>query len=466
MNENLRRWLPWIIVAGIAAIVVIVIAINSGGDDTAADTTTTTSGETTTTTEAPEETTTTVAEETTTTAAPRPPGEALKLATLLPITGDLAAFGPGMENAVKLAIKEANAAGGVQGADLPLESFDTATSTDVAPVEADKIIASGAQAEIGAASSGISLSVIDALTEAEVTMVSPSNTSPQFTTYPHGGFYYRTAPSDALQGEFTARLLQVEGATDLAIIFRADSYGEGLNEVVANAFGADNIVAQEPYDPENLDAGTLMTAIAAANPASILCICFPVTGLAIHEAGIEEGLLGDEGVPWFYTDGMVEPGFQQDLADATGLDLSIISGWMGGFRGTAPGSEDTDAATAFAAAYMAEYGEEFSLFAPQSYDGAWLIILAAEASDGSKIGIKGQMINVSKGGEKCAGAECLALLQADPTTDIDYVGASGEIDFKENQTGDVGSAQFQLWSYTSDGGTETDAVIDNPADVS
>ena len=79
VNDNLKRWLPWIAVAAVAIIVVIIIAVNSGGDDEAADTTTTTSeGETTTTSEG--ETTTTSECETTTTAA-APVGEPLSLAS-------------------------------------------------------------------------------------------------------------------------------------------------------------------------------------------------------------------------------------------------------------------------------------------------------------------------------------------------------------------------------------------------
>ena len=463
MSDNLRRWLPWIAVAAVALIVIVIIAVNNSGDDEEAATTTTTEDggeETTTTTEA--ETTTTTEGETTTTAAARPPGEALKLASLLPLTGDLAAFGPGMENSVKMAVEEANAAGGVQGSTITLESFDTATSADVAPAEADKIIAGGFQGEVGAASSGISLSVIDALTAAEVIMVSPSNTSPQFTAYPHGGYYYRTAPSDTLQGEFTAQLLANSGADNLAIIYRADSYGEGLNEVVAASYTG-TIVAQEPYDAENLDAKTLITTIAAAEPASVLCICFPETGVQIHVEAVSQGLLlEDQSLPWFYTDGMLDPTFVQALTDAGVENAAAL---LANFTGTAPGSEETDAAAQFAAAYQDAYGEEFTLFAPQSYDAAWLMILAAEASDGSKIGIKGQMVAVSKGGESCIAAECLALLQADPTTDIDYLGASGEIDFKENQSGDPGSAAFQIWEFTADGGTNQLALMSNPSEV-
>ena len=121
MDDNLRKWLPWILVAAVAVVIVIVIAVNSGGDDEAAATTTT--------------------------AAPAG-GEALKLASLLPLTGDLSPFGPGMEQAVQLAVDEANEAGGVHGEPVVRDGFDTATNPDAAGAEADKIIAGGYQAEV------------------------------------------------------------------------------------------------------------------------------------------------------------------------------------------------------------------------------------------------------------------------------------------------------------------------------
>jgi branched-chain amino acid transport system substrate-binding protein len=454
VNDNLKRWLPWIAVAAVAIIVVIIIAVNSGGDDEAADTTTTTGAETTTT--AAEETTTTSSgEETTTTQAPAQ-GEALKLASLLPITGDLSAFGPGMAAAVELAVAEANGAGGVQGADVTLQGFDSATNPDAAQAEAAKIIAEGFQAEVGAASSGISLSVLPDLTGSGVLMISPSNTSPQFTDVDSGGLYFRTAPSDALQGEYTAALLEAQGASKVGVIFRQDSYGEGLAQAFKDNFGGE-IVIEVPYNPEELDAATIVTQVVGAGPESILFIGFPETGVPIHQEAFKQELLkADQSIPWFYTDGLLDDTF----VESTGLDAALFAG----FTGTAPGSEESTASTQFAERYAAATGGEFTLFAPQSYDAAWLVILAAQASDGTTAGIQSQMVAVSKGGEKCIAEECLALLAQDPATDIDYVGASGEIDFKDG-SGDPGSSLYQVWSFTEDGSTQQDLLAGSPSDI-
>jgi branched-chain amino acid transport system substrate-binding protein len=454
MDDNLKKWLPWIAVAAVALIVIVVIALNSGGDDVAVgDTTTTEAGETTTT--AVDETTTTGSEETTTTQAPDQ-GEALKLATLLPLTGDLSAFGPGMQAGVQLAIDEANGTGGVHGAQIEAGNFDTATSPDTAPIEADKIIAGGFQAEVGAASSGISLSVIDALTGSNVLMISPSNTSPQFSTYDAAGLYFRTAPSDALQGEYTAALLDKRGVKNVGIIFRQDSYGEGLTQAFKDNYEG-TVAAEVPYNPEDLDAASIITALVGKNPDAVLFIGFPETGVPIHQEAFKQELLkADQSIPWFYTDGLLDPTF----VAATELDAALFAG----FEGTAPGTPEGEASAQFAQRYLDATGGEFTLFAPQSYDAAWLVILAAQASDGTTAGIQAAMVGVSKGGDKCIAEACLAALIADPTADIDYVGASGEIDFKDG-SGDPGSALYQIWSFTADGGTGTDQLVENPSDI-
>ena len=89
---------------------------------------------------------------------------------------------------------------------------------------------------MGAACSGTSLAILDTAIAAEVVMVSPSNTSPQFTKMDKKGFYARTAPSDLLQGDVLASLLVEDGVETVSIISRADSYGRGLAEATAAAF--------------------------------------------------------------------------------------------------------------------------------------------------------------------------------------------------------------------------------------
>ena len=104
---------------------------------------------------------------------------ACKIGTMLPQTGNLAFLGPPEFAGVDLAVAQINAAGGVLGSPLENLTGDSGdTSTDIASQTADSHIAAGVSAIIGAASSGVSLTVIDKITGAGVIHFSPANTSP------------------------------------------------------------------------------------------------------------------------------------------------------------------------------------------------------------------------------------------------------------------------------------------------
>ena len=74
------------------------------------------------------------------------------------------------------------------------------TTTDIATQSVNNLLGPGVSAIIGAASSGVSKTVINQITGAGVVQFSPANTSPDFTTWDDKGLYWRTAPSDVLQG--------------------------------------------------------------------------------------------------------------------------------------------------------------------------------------------------------------------------------------------------------------------------
>ena len=123
----------------------------------------------------------------------------LRLGGLLPETGNLAFLGPPEFAGVELAVAEINAAGGVNGADVEWLPGDSGDNGDVANATVDRLLAEDVDAFIGAASSGVSLTVIDKITNAGKIQFSPANTSPAFTDYADNGLYFRcllyTSPS-------------------------------------------------------------------------------------------------------------------------------------------------------------------------------------------------------------------------------------------------------------------------------
>lgn len=378
-------------------------------------------------------------------------GEALSIASILPLTGDLADFGPSMENAVQLAVDQVNDAGGVNGSDVTLVKKDSGTSEDVARTSANEAISEGVAAVLGAAGSGVTLSLTDLLSQNEIVQISGSATSPQLTTFADNGYLFRTAPSDALQGKVLAKLLSDEGASSVGILARNDSYGQGLADAFTESFSG-SVAARQDYDVNATSFDAEVSNIASAGVTDFICICFPGEGATIHQSAFEQGLL-DDGNRWFYTDGLKDNPFPETAFPDNPAQLS-------GYLGTAPTSTDDpgviSASDAFTAAYQAAFGEEPGPFAKEFYDAAVLVMLAAEASDGTGLGIRDAMQSSSSGGTKCSLVDCLEL--AADGEDFDFVGATGEIEFDGN--GDASGAFYEVWRFNDAGDFEQVSVID------
>src|SRR5438552_3124742 len=141
------------------------------------------------------------------TAAPKPQ---LRIGILLSQTGDLSQYGPGDTKGAKLAMDQINAAGGVLG--QPLLEFveDDQTDSTAAVAAATKLITvNHVNAIVGAQFSGGSIPIVSSVAKKNfVPMVSPSATSPALSNLSlTGGYFFRTAPSDALQGVVAANYL-------------------------------------------------------------------------------------------------------------------------------------------------------------------------------------------------------------------------------------------------------------------
>ena len=372
----------------------------------------------------------------TTTAAPA--GDPLVLASLMPLSGDLASLGPGIALGAALAVQQINAAGGINGQDVVLIEGDSGCDGAVALTSLNDVIAQGAQGVMGAACSGTSLAILDTAIAAEVVMVSPSNTSPQFTKMDKKGFYARTAPSDLLQGDVLASLLLEDGVESISIISRADSYGRGLAEATASAFEAGGGVVKNVvyHAVDATEFNSEVTAVGKGSPDAIVGILFPATGCGVLQPAFEQGLLD---TPWYMTDGVKDAGLASLCNLGTALD---------GFKGTAPGSAAGEAFDAFSAAYaeVSEDGAGTFIFAPQAYDAVMLMAISAAANGVTGPEIASGLVAASSGGEKCIGVACIAL--AADGVDVDYVGASGEIEL--NEVGDPTSATYDIWTTEGD----------------
>lgn len=374
----------------------------------------------------------------------------LRLGYILPETGDLAFLGPPMIEAVEMAVRDINEAGGVLGNDVTLEGADEAGDAAVASQAADRLLAANVDAIVGAAASGMSLAIIDKVTQAGVAQCSGSNTSPTFTGYPHDGYYFRTAPTDALQGPVLAETMVGDGHTTIALMARSDDYGQGLLEATAASLeeqGAE-VVAEILYDPNASTFDAEVQQVITADPDAVALIAFN-EGAQILQ-GLIEGGINPQDMGVYGSDGLRS----NDLASQVDPNNPAV---LEGMKGTAP---DPGADPEFLS-NLQEFAPDLeeTIFAAQTYDCAIITALAAVAagSDDPEV-FKEEIVNVTRDGEACASfEECVELLEAGE--DIDYNGASGPLEFTEDNEPETGS--YEVWSIGADGTVETVTTVES-----
>lgn len=376
----------------------------------------------------------------------------LKLGSILPSTGDLGVLGEPMNEAVAMAIRDINEAGGVLGNDVELVAEDSGTDEDLANTAADRLIGpEQVDGVLGAASSRVSLSIIDKVTGAEVVMCSPSNTGSDFTTYDDGGFYFRTAPPDNLQAQALAEAIAADGHTTVVVMHLADAYGQGFADdlVAALEEAGIEVLEQIAYDPQGTNFDADVEAAASADPEAFVLIAFPETGATILQGTIEAGI-GPADVAHYYTDGLQS----SDLpAGVDPDDASVLEG----AQGTAPSAAPPGGAEFFPDAFTEFAPGVDTIFSAHSYDCAVTMALATIAADtDDSTAIAEEMNGVTREGEKCSTfADCKELLEAG--TDIDYDGAAGALDFVD--AGEPGAGAYDIWAFNAEGEPETEDTV-------
>jgi branched-chain amino acid transport system substrate-binding protein len=280
--------------------------------------------------------------------------------------------------------------------------------------------------------------VIYKITRAGVVQFSPANTSPDFTDYDDNGLYFRTAPSDVLQGRILAETILADGFSNVGIISLQDPYGEGLARNISSTV-EENGGTLAPastvfYDPAASNFDAQVGQIAAASPDAIVLIGFDESSRVIQSM-VGQGI-GPQEVPLFLVDG--------NIGNALGEDLP--AGLLEGVKGSLPGAEATD-----------EFRErlleidpaltDFS-YSAESYDAviiSALAALAAESDDGVDIGAA--IPDVTRDGTDCTSFQECADLLADGE-DINYNGVSGPIEMSD--VGDPTVASVGIYTYGPD----------------
>jgi branched-chain amino acid transport system substrate-binding protein len=370
----------------------------------------------------------------------------LKIGTALPQTGNLEFLGPPEEAGVALAVADINAAGA--GITVEVEWGDSGDTDNKAyETEIPRLLNAGVKAILGAASSGTSLQFIDQVVAADVIQFSPANTSAAFTTYEDNGLYWRTAPSDVLQGEVLGNWIAEDGHQNIAMIVLNDSYGTGLAQFTTDAFEAagGTVLADPTYNTGDTNFTSQISEVLAVDPDAIVLITFDEVYTILPE--LLSQYPGDQ---LYFVDGNLKQFGNDD-------NVELAAGALEGAKGTTPGLNPatlTEFLTRMDENWQAEGNAPLSetAYGPESYDATVLIALAALAAGSTETGsvIASKLQEVSGGsgdGTKCFSfAECAEIINGGGVADYD--GVSGPITF--NEVGDPTEAAMGRFIYDAD----------------
>ncbi len=362
-------------------------------------------------------------------------GDALTIGTILPVTGSLAQLGPPEIAGVDLAIKEINDAGGLFGSDVEVLHRDSSdTSTQIAQTSAQELISAGVSAIVGAASSSVTLSIIDDITGAGIVQVSPANTATDLSGY--SDFYFRTAPPDSVQGDVLGNLIIGDGASNVGILVFNDSYGTSLRDVVEGVVtdAGGTLVyggSGQEFDPQETNFSGIVGDALATSPDAIAILAFTDQTPAIVRELVAQG--------WDMSKTYFVDGNLQNFGD------DFPAGTLENAQGTLPGAfpaEDFQERLLGINPDLEDYS-----YAAESYDATLLVALAAlkgGASDGATIQANMAAVSGADGGTECTGwEECSALVE--DGEDIAYQAVSGVGPF--NEANDPSSAFIGIYQF-------------------
>lgn len=268
------------------------------------------------------------------------PTKVAKIGVIVPLSGDLTAFGVGIRNSVDLAIRQANEKGTVTGWKLELAAEDDTAKPDVGAQAASKLASdSSVVAVIGTLNSSVAQQVQPVLDRAGIAQISPANTNDTLTrgenfrtapARPHAN-YFRVSTLDSLQGPFAADYAYNDlRARNVVIIHDKKTYGQGLAEFFQARFEKDGgkVLAVETVNPGDKDFSGVLSKIKPLNPDLIYYGGeYPEASLIssqAKQAGIRAPLIGGDGlVDKTYID-VAGAAAEGDLATNVGPDASTL----------------------------------------------------------------------------------------------------------------------------------------------
>lgn len=416
--------------------------------------------------------------------------DVLTIGTLLSKTGVLRFLGKPTTAAARLAVLIINLNGGVFGKSVRLVESDSGDTPDFANRKLAKLLRYPVNADVivGPISSAITFSgVYQQTKEAGVVLISPSNTSPtlscDFTQWSYDGIlnqcvnfatgdvnnnpadhYFRTSPSDVLQGEILAKLINDDGdvngdgTKNVLVLWIADFYGFYIQNSLSLKFtelggiANNNIYFPDPNTGQlpQAEIDFIVQTVKSSTPLdAIVVVGFSETGQIIS-ALHAEGLGPTSAINWWGVDGNMS----DNLAQLVSPDASILNGMRGALAGVWGGEEYAPPKSIqFLLNLMVGQPLTEYSYSAETYDAVIISALAAITAEKNNPHlnvasrpdlIAAEMNSVTNDGEACYSfGSCKAKIQQGK--DIHYIGFAGPHHF--NQFGDPSTASFLILGF-------------------
>jgi len=342
----------------------------------------------------------------------------IKMGVILGFTGPIESLTPDMGGSAEVAFKEASDSGLLLGGQkiVSVRADSTCIDAGAATAAAERLVTAEKVAGImGADCSGVTTAIANNVAVPNgVPMISPSATSPALSTIADNGYFFRTAPSDARQGQVLAEITMERGINEVAVTYTNNDYGKGLADSFGGAYQAlgGKISAVVPHEDGKADYSAEVASLDASG-ADVLVVFGYVDqgGRYMIQTSLDSGAFDK----FILADGM----FGESL-------LQNVDGDLTGSFGTVPGTY-SKGVTTYADMAKASGLKAGGPFTGESYDAAALLILAmqsAGSTDGAAIASNVMGVANAPGekimpGELAKGLRILANGGA-----VDYVGAS------------------------------------------
>ena len=372
--------------------------------------------------------------------------DVIKIGSLVSTTGDLAAYGPPINNGGLLAEQDINNAGGVLGHNIKIILRDTQTNPTAAVdaakklVEIDKVVGIA-----GALSSGVTIPVATSVSiPSNVVQISPASTSEKITTLNDNDYIFRTVAMDALQAPALAQVLfNDKNFRKISIIYVNNDYGEGLAKGLKASFEkmGGQVMALVPYNKQQASYKGEAQKATAEKPQAVVMIAYPQFGAMIMRQIVEMGYKG----AFAYADGMKAPEVAKNVGNK----------YVENTFGTVAANPNQELTDWFKNHYKAEFGEmPPKPYIDTQYDAVVLMALAmAKGGTATRQAVHDNLRRVANApGIKVDARNLAKALQLiKEGKEIDYDGVSGSCDF--DKYGDV-PGSFEVWKF-SKGSIET-----------